>query len=99
MRLLMRGSGIHYDMACRKKAVKLSLLVFSTFSFAVLLSNLNVSSVSAAAKASTLTLGVSTDLLSIDLMPSSSGTFGTSSTSTITAKTDNYTGYTLSISA
>ncbi len=51
------------------------------------------------AKKATLTLGISTDTLSVDILPDADGTFGKSSDASITVKTDNFTGYTLSISS
>lgn len=60
---------------------------------------INETPVFGAAKASTLTLGVSENDLLIDLQPSANGTFGDSSNSVISVRTDNFTGYTLSIEA
>lgn len=56
-------------------------------------------SASAIAKQSTLTLGFDTGVLSINLSPGLGGTFGKSSNAEITASTDNFTGYTLLVSA
>lgn len=52
------------------------------------------------ATTSSITLSV-TDIISLDIMPTASGTFATSDTTTpnISIKTDNYTGYTLGIKA
>ena len=51
----------------------------------------------AIAKAGTISLNLSTNNLSLDLVPKSNGVFGKSDTVTISTKTDNFTGYTLSI--
>lgn len=47
------------------------------------------------AKESTVSLSVSDSNLSIEILPSISGQFGKSGDNTITASTDNYTGYSL----
>ena len=49
------------------------------------------------AKQSTLTMTVSDSELSFTIMPTASGTFGSSSNNTITVTTDNFTGYSLQI--
>lgn len=65
-----------------------------------LLGGLTVSSGSAFAAASTLTLSVDSDSLLLELKPTSpNGTFASSSNLAIGANTNNYTGYTLKISA
>ena len=53
----------------------------------------------AEAHQSTITLGANTDILSINLRPSVSGSFDKSAECTINVKTDNFTGYTLSIAS
>ena len=60
---------------------------------------INAKDVLAEAKASTITLGVSNPNLSVNLVPSAGGTFAASSDSTISVKTDNFTGYTLMVAA
>ncbi|MBR2996903.1 InlB B-repeat-containing protein [Candidatus Saccharibacteria bacterium] len=53
----------------------------------------------ATAKASVISLGVNVHDLSIDLIPSPNGSFGKSNDATISVSTDNFTGYTLTVSA
>ena len=56
-----------------------------------------VNDVHAEAKQSTLTVDMTQGILAISLTPSGDGTFGKSSDSTIGIRTDNYTGYSMSI--
>ncbi|MBQ9485164.1 InlB B-repeat-containing protein [Candidatus Saccharibacteria bacterium] len=59
----------------------------------------NTPSAGAIAKQSTLTISDSAPLLSINILPSSSGTFGKTANNTISVTTDNFTGYSLIIAA
>ena len=80
------------------RLLRFSLGVFLVLAF-VSFSDLNASNAFAEAKKATLTLGVSTDTLSVDILPGANGAFGKSSDAAITVRTDNFTGYTLSIAA
>ena len=51
----------------------------------------------AEAKASSISVGFTQDLLQLHISPTPEGTFGKSTNSTITVNTDNYTGYSMSI--
>ena len=51
----------------------------------------------AVAAQSSVSLNISSHLLTINIIPSPNGTFGSSSEATILVSTDNYSGYTLSI--
>ncbi len=53
----------------------------------------------AIAKASTLSMQISTDFLGVTIVPSASGSFGKTSNATISVHTDNFTGYTLEAAA
>ena len=69
----------------------LGLHVLSSFFFPSL-------PVSAESKQSSLTITTTSSSHNISIMPSPSGTFGKSNSSTISVSTNNYSGYTLSIS-
>ena len=51
----------------------------------------------AASRQSTLNLSISTNTLSLDILPTPDGAFNSSDNATISVKTNNFTGYTLSI--
>ncbi len=73
----------------------LSLLVVLPCLFSLII----ISPASGIAKQSTLSMTISNGSLSINILPSISGEFGKSGDATITVNTDNFTGYTLSISS
>ncbi|MBR3131838.1 InlB B-repeat-containing protein [Candidatus Saccharibacteria bacterium] len=76
---------------------KFFTLAFSQLLVVFLMSLIFCDSSYGIAKQSTLSLSVSYDTLLIELTPSAEGQFGKSSNNTITASTDNFTGYNLSI--
>ena len=78
-----------------RRHFSVATLAILTCLFAVIFPN----SAAGIAKQSTLTLQVTDSTLSLELMPSFGGTFGHSTNATINASTDNFTGYTLTISA
>lgn len=77
----------------------LFLCLFSCIASIGVTTQLFVESAYAEAKQSTLTLELSSANISLNIMPTENGTFGNSGDAIVTVRTDNFSGYTLKISA
>ena len=74
-------------------------IVFALFLSFGVVSIMQSDTTYAEAHQSTITLGANIDTLSINLRPSVSGSFDKSADCIINVRTDNFTGYTLSIAS
>ena len=77
----------------------LFLCLFSCIASIGVTTQLFIESAYAEAKQSTLTLELSSANISLNIIPTENGTFGNSGNAIVTVRTDNFSGYTLKISA
>ena len=75
----------------------LLVALFQIFGLGGIFASLHTEPVQAIAKESTLTMSISTDELSVHVIPAIDGAFAASSDATISVSTDNYSGYALSV--
>ena len=80
-----------------RSTLRLSWLMSGIFSAAIIFVSVLSHPTYAASRQSTLNLSISTDTLSLDILPTPDGAFNSSDNATISVKTNNFTGYTLSI--
>ena len=99
MVFMKRNKNNYWCDKCHVLVAVFAVMLPISFIFSLILSSIFSNSVYAEAHQSTITLGANTDTLSVNLRPSVSGSFDKSAECTINVRTDNFTGYTLSIAS